>query len=57
LLGKRNHIEAAYRQHLAVAGGYARRDRIEQTNRLKVSVMLALACVTQQGRFAPLPLG
>jgi hypothetical protein len=30
LLSKRNHIVAAYRRHLAVAGGYARRDRMEQ---------------------------
>lgn len=30
LVSKRNHIMAAYRQHLAVAAGYAGRDRIEQ---------------------------
>jgi hypothetical protein len=35
LLGKRNHIEAAHRQHLAVAAGYARRDRIELTISLR----------------------
>jgi hypothetical protein len=30
LVSKRNHIVAAYRRHLAVARGYARRDRMEQ---------------------------
>jgi len=35
LLSKRNHIEAAYRRHLAVTAGYARRDRMEQVTRLR----------------------
>jgi hypothetical protein len=35
LLGNRNHIETAHRQHLAVAGGYTRRGRIEQAINLR----------------------
>jgi hypothetical protein len=35
LLRNRNHIETAHRQHLAVAGGYTRRDRIQKAINLR----------------------